>query len=207
MTVLRIFPAPGHDNELIFIIIPPWVPVPSSQPYACLTYIGVKSEKSSILLSLFSKYVLLSLCTVSVGTRWGEDEWNGPKHGRGTDDSRVIMTTRQAAQGLLRLPASHSSRGRHKGCFVSITLPGQHLGELNLSGQGGARRRTCRRTTCPFPLTFTHTAAHHAYSDATTNIYPTTIKTLILCHPTCKSSPWGYVQLVYTLSRDICEHR
>ena len=117
------------------------------------------------------------------------------------------MTTRQAAQGLLRLPASHSSRGRHKGCFVSITLPGQHLGELNLSGQGGARRRTCRRTTCPFPLTFTHTAAHHAYSDATTNIYPTTIKTLILCHPNCKSSPRGYVQLIYTLSRDICEHR
>ena len=170
-------------------------------------------RKAASLLSLFSKYVLLSLCMVSVVTLWGEDEWNGPKDGRGRDDSRVIMTTRQAAQGLL-LHASHSSRAHHKGCFVSITLPeqsitlpGQHLGELNLSGQGSARRRTCRRTTCPFTLTFTHTASHHAYSDATTNIYTTTIKTLILCHPTCKSSPGGYVQLVYTLSRHICEHR
>src|SRR5574341_1705676 len=105
------------------------------------------------------------------------------------------MTTRQAAQGLL-LHASHSSRAHHKGCFVSITLPeqsitlpGQHLGELNLSGQGSACRRTCRRTTCPFTLTFTHTASHHAYSDATTNIYPTTVKTLFLCPPPCKSSP------------------
>jgi hypothetical protein len=98
-------------------------------------------RKAASLLSLFSEYVLLSLCTVSVVTLWWENEWNRPKDGRGTDDSRVITTTRQAAQGLLWLHASHSSRGHHKGCFVSITLPGQsitlprqHLGELNLSG-------------------------------------------------------------------------
>ena len=74
----------------------------------------------------------------------------------------------------------------------------QLFGELNHFGQGTALRRTRRRRRYPFTLTSTHTTAHHAYSDATTNIYPTTIKTEIHCHPTCISSPREYVQLVYT---------
>ena len=114
MTALRIFPAPGDNNELIFIIIPPWVPVHSSQPYACFRYMGVKSEKKSSLIFLFSRYVVLSLCALSVVTLWGEDEWNRSEVVRGTDDSRVIMTSRKAAQGLLQLHARHSSRGHHK---------------------------------------------------------------------------------------------
>ena len=73
----------------------------------------------------------------------------------------------------------------------------QLFGELNHFGQGTVLSRTRRRRS-PFILTSTHTATHYAYSDATTNIYPTTIKTEIHCHPTCIFSPREYVQLVYT---------
>ena len=79
--------------------------------------------KTASLLSLFSKYVLLSLCMMSVVTLRGEDEWNCPQDGIGTDESRVIMTSRQAAQGLLGFHAGHSLRGHHKRCFVSVTQP------------------------------------------------------------------------------------
>lgn len=58
MSALRIFPDPGDNNELIFIIIPPWVAVHSSQPYASLRYMGVTSEKRSIF-----KFSLLQICT------------------------------------------------------------------------------------------------------------------------------------------------
>ena len=79
--------------------------------------------KAASLLSLFSKYVLLSLCMVSVVTLWGEDKWNCLQDGIGTDDSRVIMTSRQAAQGLLWFHACHLLKGHHKRCFVSVTQP------------------------------------------------------------------------------------
>ena len=58
MSALRIFPDPGDNNELIFIIIPPWVAVHSSQPYASLRYMGLMSEKRSIL-----KLSLLQICS------------------------------------------------------------------------------------------------------------------------------------------------
>ena len=75
---------------------------------------GVKSEKGASLISLFLKYVLLSLCIVSVVTFWGEDKWNPPEDGRGTDASRVIMTSREAAQGLLQLWAHQWSRSHQR---------------------------------------------------------------------------------------------
>ena len=52
-------------------------------------------RKDASLISLFLKYVLLSLCMFSVVTLWGEDEWHRPEDGRGTDASRVIMTSRR----------------------------------------------------------------------------------------------------------------
>ena len=58
MSALRIFPDPGDNNELIFITIPSWVAVHSSQPYACFRYMGVTSEKRSIF-----KFSLLQICT------------------------------------------------------------------------------------------------------------------------------------------------
>jgi hypothetical protein len=74
MTVLRIFPAPGHKDQLIFIITRPWVPVHSSQPYACLRYRGVKTEKSSIftfsLLRICTSFPLHSVCGHTVMREW-----------------------------------------------------------------------------------------------------------------------------------------
>ena len=58
MSALRIFPDPGDNNELIFITIPSWVAVHSSQPYASLRYMGVTSEKRSIF-----KFSLFHICT------------------------------------------------------------------------------------------------------------------------------------------------
>ena len=211
MTALRIFPAPGDNNELIFIIIPPWVPVHSSQPYACFRYMGVTSEKKSSLIFLFSRYVVLSLCALSVVTLWGEDEWNRSEVVRGTDDSRVIMTSRKAAQGLLRLHARHSSRGHHKDVLWALlyldspvhraprgTQPNwaghctqEDFQEEYLPFHPNIHTYCC--SSCIFWCYNKHISKHH--------------QTLILCHPTCISSPWGYVQLVYTLPRDICEHR
>ena len=52
-------------------------------------------RKDVSLISLFSKYVLLSLCMLSAVTLWGDDQWNPPEDGRGTDASRVIMTSRR----------------------------------------------------------------------------------------------------------------
>ena len=74
MTVLRIFPAPVHKDQLIFIITRPWVPVHSSQPYACLRYRGVKTEKSSIftfsLLQICTSFPLHSVCGHTVMREW-----------------------------------------------------------------------------------------------------------------------------------------
>ena len=75
---------------------------------------GWRVRKEASLNSLFFIYVLLSLCTVSGFTLWGADKWHLPKDGRGTDDSRVIIISRQTAQGLLQLQAHHWSRGHHK---------------------------------------------------------------------------------------------
>ena len=58
MTALRTFPASGHNNELIYILIPPWEAVHSSQPYACLRYMEVMSEKRRIF-----NFSLLQICT------------------------------------------------------------------------------------------------------------------------------------------------
>ena len=163
---------------------------------------GVKSEKGASLISLFLKYVLLSLCIVSVVTFWGEDKWNPPEDGRGTDASRVIMTSREAAQGLLQLWAHQWSRSHHRDVLWALLYLDSPVHTAPRWTQpiwaGHCTQEDLGRSTCPFTSTSTHTAAHHAYSDATTNIYPTTIKTLIFCHASCISSPWGYVQLVYT---------
>lgn len=74
----------------------------------------------------------------------------------------------------------------------------QLLGELNLLGRVLHSAGLTVERRYPFTLTSTHTDGHRAYSDATTNIYPTTIKTAIHCHPTCFYFAREYVQLVYT---------
>ena len=116
MSALRIFPDPGDNNELIFIIIPPWVAVHSSQPYASLRYMGLMSEKRSILklslLQICSSFPLYSVRSHIVRS----GKMKSFEEGRGTDDSRVIITSKQAAQGLLQLHAHHWSRGHHKRC-------------------------------------------------------------------------------------------
>ena len=134
---------------------------------------------------------------------WGEGQWNLPEDARGTDDSRVIMTSRQAAQKTPATPHIPLVQRPPQKMFLWALLylagPVHTASMWTLPGWAGhCTQQNLQVRTCPFTLTPTHTATHHAYSHATTKIYPSTIKTLILCHPTCISSPWGYIQLVYT---------
>ena len=112
------------------------------------------------------------------------------------------MTSRKAAQGLLQLHARHSSRGHHKDVLWALlyldspvhraprgTQPNwaghctqEDFQEEYLPFHPNIHTYCC--SSCIFWCYNKHISKHH--------------QTLILCHPTCISSPWGYVQLVYT---------
>lgn len=55
-------------------------------------------------------------------TLWREDQWHLPKDARGTDDTRVIMTSRQTVQGQPQFHPCHWSRGHKNNVIVSFTL-------------------------------------------------------------------------------------
>ena len=125
MSALRIFPDPGDNNELIFIIIPPWVAVPLPNPMLVWNICGWRVRKQVSLISLFSIYVLLFLCTVSGVTLWGADEWNLPKDGRGTVDSRVIITSGRQLKDSCNSTHNTGPEATTKDILLSITLPRQ----------------------------------------------------------------------------------
>ena len=80
---------------------------------------GPEDERHLIFLSSPRRYHL-ALCKISVFTLWGEDLWHLPEDARGTDETRVIMTSRQTVQGHLQFHPSHWSRGHHKWCYCEL---------------------------------------------------------------------------------------
>ena len=101
--------------------------LPLSIPFILTSDLGILEIEKNLRFLYSPHTYLLTLCKLVGFTLWGEDHWHLPKDARGTDDSRVIMTARQASQGPLQLHALHWSRHHHN-LLVSLSLPRQmHL--------------------------------------------------------------------------------
>lgn len=58
-------------------------------------------------------------------TLWGEDHWNLPEDARGTDDSMVIMTSRQTLKNTCNSTHITGPGATTNDALVSLTLPRQ----------------------------------------------------------------------------------
>ena len=82
---------------------------------------GSETEKNLRFLYSLQKYHLTFFKYLRF-TLWREDQRHLPKDARGTDDTRVIMTSRQTVQGHPQFHPCHGSSGHKNDAIMSFTV-------------------------------------------------------------------------------------
>ena len=95
-----------------------------SIPFILTSDVGGSEIEKSLGVLHYSHTYHLTLCNLSGFTLWGEDHWHLPEDARGMDNSRVFITSRQAAQGHLQLHTHITGPDTTTNdVLVSLTLP------------------------------------------------------------------------------------
>ena len=137
-----------------------------SIPFILTSDVGGSEIEKSLGVLHYSHTYHLTLCNLSGFTLWGEDHWHLPEDARGMDNSRVFITSRQAAQGHLQLHTHITGPDTTTNdVLVSLTLPScstVHRFYMNCTCLGRALHTAgLPGGDFPFTLTPTHTFAHH----------------------------------------------
>lgn len=109
-----------------------WIPSPSQGLAPSLPFIvtsdvrGPVKEQHLVISYSFHTYNLI-LCKLLAFTLWGEDYWNLPEYARATDDSMVIMTSRQTLKDTCNSTHITGPEATTNDVLVSLTLTRQVL--------------------------------------------------------------------------------